>query len=104
MASKQDKIIKRIVDKFTVWKNDLHQYHEQIDRNQQLYEFLKEEASLTSSDVSTNTTFAIIEGMISKCNESELLVDVMAVNQEEIYPFNKIVANTIKHAICDGGG
>lgn len=101
MASKQDKIIKRIVDKFTVWKNDLHQYHEQIDRNQQLYEFLKEEASLTSSDVSTNTTFAIIEGMISKCNESELLVDVMAVNQEEIYPFNKIVANTIKHAICD---
>lgn len=101
MATKQEKIIKSIVDKFKLWKNDLHQYYEQIDRNQQLYEFLKNEASLTSSDVSTNTTFAIIEGMISKCNESELLIDVMAVNEEEIYPFNKIVGNTIKHAISD---
>jgi len=94
-------VVVDLVEKWKIWRDDLKRYWPQIDRNQQMYEFSKDEDSLTSSNVSANTTFAIIEGQISKFNESKTDIITQAKGGVKVQPFEEYISSTLKYQFAD---
>ena len=77
-TSSHDADVSDLTYQWRSWRTDLKQYWTQIDKNQEMYEFYKREASETSSDVSLNMPFAIVESMVSRLNDSSLKVTARA--------------------------
>jgi len=101
MKNTQESLVKKYVDEFKVWRDDLKKYWKQMDKNQELYEFYKREDPDTSSDLSLNTAFSIIESYIAKTNDSVMNVSVRARGQDGLEEFEKWVSTIVKDAIDD---
>lgn len=89
------------VHEFESWKSDLRPYWNMIDKNQEMYEFYKREETETSSDVSMNTPFAIVESMVSKMNDTTLSVTVRAKGKNGMDAFEEYIGSVLKNAIED---
>jgi len=83
------------------WREDLKPYWKQIDLNQEMYEFYKSEDEESESAVSLNTPSSIIEGMIAKGNETNLIVDIKAKGENGARDWNEWVSAIVKDAILD---
>lgn len=101
ITSPEDNTTQKYIGEFNTWREDLRPFWKQIDKNQQMYEFYKSEGSETSSDISLNTTFSIIESIIAKANESTLSVTVKAKGNNETQQFEEYVSGVLKDAIED---
>lgn len=105
MAKKEsknyDKTISDYVSQFYRWRDSLKAYWPQIDKCQQMYEFYKREEGDTDDATSLNTPFAIIESMISKANESNLIVTTTAKGTNDLTDFEEWVSSVLKGAIED---
>lgn len=91
----------KYVQEFESWKTDLKPYWPQIDKNQEMYEFYKREASETSSDVSLNTPFSLIESQVAKMNETTLNVTAQAKGHNGMTDFEEYISSVLKGAIED---
>lgn len=100
-ANDQDKSVRRYIEQWKTWREDLKPYWEQINKNQEMYEFYKSEESETSSDLSLNTAFSMIESMVAKANDSTLNVNVKAKGNNDLQDFEEYVSEIIKDAIED---
>lgn len=83
------------------WKDDLKKYWTQMTKNEELYEFYKSEYTETGSNISLNTSFAIIESQIAKENSSAMQVTVKAEGDNRLHDFEEWVASAIKHMMTD---
>lgn len=83
------------------WREDLKRYWPQITQNQEMYEFYKSEYSETSSDVSFNMAFSMIESMVAKANDSTLNVNVSAQGTNGLDEFEEYTAGVLKESIED---
>jgi hypothetical protein len=81
------------------WREQLRPYWTQIDKNQEMYEFYKREDSETSSDVSLNTPFTVVESLVAKSNETNLVVNVMAKGKNDMQDFEEWISAILKDAI-----
>ena len=87
-------------DEFKAWREELRKYWPVIDRNQDLYEFYREQGE-TDNNISLNTPFAIVESMISKANDTTLDVIVKAKGENGLLEFGTYIGAIIKDAIED---
>lgn len=94
-------LVIKYAEEFSKWRDELKPYWENIEKNQEMYEFYKREASETSSDVSLNTPFSIVESMVAKGNESTLNVTVSAKGTNGMNELEEYVAEMVKDAIED---
>lgn len=92
--------VKKYVKEFEKWRTDLKPYWNQMDKNEELYEFYKSEYTETNSNVSLNTPFAIVESQIAKENKASLMVTVQAEGQF-LEPFEDWIEATVKGIIQD---
>jgi|GEM_PF-2647357 len=97
----KDERINKYVKEFSRWKTDLEPYWDQIDKNQEMYEFYKSEASETDSDVSLNTPFAIVESLVAKGNDTTIDVTVKAKGRNDMSDFEQWVSAILKDSIED---
>lgn len=88
-------------EKFKKWRTALRPYWDQIQKNRELYEFYKSEASITDSDVSLNSAFAIVESLVAKQNEAALEITVKARGENNMRQVEQYVSDTLKNAIED---
>lgn len=99
--AKPDNLVARYVGEWKSWREDLRQYWPQIDKNQEMYEFYKREASETEADVSLNTPFTIVEALVAKFNEAKLTISVKAKGQNDLEEFESYIASLTHDAIED---
>lgn len=85
------------------WQIELEKYHPQIDKNQEMYEFYKREGSETTSEVSMNTGFAIVESMISRLNDTMMIVTAKAHGINDMTLFERYLGNVLEQVIFDDG-
>lgn len=93
----------RLVRMCDRWKAELKKYWPQIDKNQEMYEFYKREGSETSSDVSMNTGFAIVESMISRLNDTTMTVTAKAHGTNDMALFERYLGNVLESVVFDSG-
>jgi len=91
----------KYVEEFNKWREELKPFWDQIDKNQEMYEFYRREESETRSDISLNTTFSIIESMVAKANESNLNITVNAKGETGLNELEKWISSVLKDAIED---
>jgi hypothetical protein len=105
MFSKNKPVDKAVeyYNEWKTWRENLRPYWTQIDKNQEMYEFYKREDEESSSSVSLNTPFAIVESLVAKCNENNLEVNVKAKgkNEKGINDFEDWVSSILEDAIMD---
>ncbi len=101
-VSKKDRAV-NYHNEWKTWRENLKPYWTQIDKNQEMYEFYKREEEESSSAVSLNTPFAIVESLVAKGNETNLLVNVKAKgkNEKGIEDFEGWISSILKGAIED---
>lgn len=99
--NKEEKTIESYVSEFKSWKDSLRRYWKSIDKNQEMYEFYKREDSETQSQISLNTPFAIVESMVSKANDSNLVVTVNAKGEKGLQDLEKWISSILKDAMTD---
>lgn len=92
-----------LVQKWSRWKNELKKYWPQINKNQEMYEFYKREGSETTSDVSMNTAFAIVESMVSRMNDTTMTVTAKAHGVNDMTLFERYLGNVLENVIFDDG-
>ena len=91
-----------LVGRWKNWHEQLKQYWEQMDKNQEMYEFYRREAVENEfDDLSLNTPFAIVESMVAKGNDTTLAVTVQAKGENLLGPFEDWVSAVLKGAIED---
>lgn len=93
--------INKYVKEWQKWRQQLKPYWLDIDKQQEMYEFYKREGSETSSDISLNNAFAIVESQVARANDTTLTVTVSAMGDDGISPFDQYVATVLKDAIED---
>ena len=98
---KEQETIQSYVDEFKSWKSELQKYWKQIDKCQEMYEFYKREQSDTQSQISLNTPFAIVESMVSKANEANVVVTVNAKGEKGLTEMEKWLSSILKDALDD---
>ena len=91
----------RLYGEFKKWREDLRPYWSQIDKNQEMFEFYKSEDSETSSQVSLNTPYAVVETAVAKGNETNLIVTVKAEGSNDMIDFESWVAAITYDAMTD---
>jgi hypothetical protein len=90
-------------NRFVKWRSDLRQYWDQIQKNREMYQFYKSESSITDSEVSLNSPFAIIESLVAKQNEASLEINTSArgVNDVYIKKIEQFISDALRSAIED---
>ena len=96
-----DDYVEKKLKRFHSWREDLKPYWGLIKRNQEMYEFYKSEYSETSSDVSFNMAFSMIESMLAKSNDSTISSKVLAEGNGDLEEFEEYTAGVLKEAIED---
>ena len=99
--SKETDTIQTYIKEFTSWKDELKKYWKSIDKNQEMYEFYKAEDSETTSQISLNTPFAIVESMVSKANDSNVNITVNAKGEKGLQELEKWIGSILDDAIDD---
>lgn len=100
-ATKESDLVRRYVEEWKSWREDLRQYWPSIDKNQEMYEFYKRESSESEAEVALNTPFTIVEALVAKVNESSLRVTVRAKGENDLGEFESYIATLLKDAIED---
>lgn len=99
---KADDLAAHYVTCWRSWREELRQYWEQIDKNQEMYEFYRRDAVENEfDDLSLNTPFAIVESIVAKANETTLNVTVKAQGENYLGDFEEWVSAVLKQAIED---
>lgn len=104
MATKTESsqaIVNKDVKEFHEWRETLRVYWNQIDKNQELYEFYKREEEETEAQISLNTPFSIIESMVAKANDTAINITVRAKGENNLNEFESWVASVLKNTIED---
>lgn len=96
-----DERVADLVGEWQKWRTALQPYWAEIDKHQEMYEFYKREGSQTSSDVSLNTAFAIIESMVSKANSTSTVVTVKSDGINGLDKFEEYISTIVEDALFD---